>query len=119
MALIALFITDVVIVAEGLPMSVYLIESILKLLVAWMLIRTVLQFIANRFVRNIFAFSIWAIAALSILGILDETTYALDAVGLTIGDFRLSPLVVIKAAPPAFLNAASLKFPALPVHHKS
>lgn len=98
MALIALFITDVVIVAEGLPMSVYLIESILKLLVAWMLIRTVLQFIANRFVRNIFAFSIWAIAALSILGILDETTYALDAVGLTIGDFRLSPLVVIKAA---------------------
>jgi small-conductance mechanosensitive channel len=38
----------------------------------------------------------WTVAALSILGLLETTTMALDSVAVTIGGLRLSPLMVIK-----------------------
>ena len=71
-------------------------EAVMALLAAWIFIRLVLQFIQNRIVRNIFAFTIWSVAALAIFGILDETTGALDALGMNVGDFRISALTVIK-----------------------
>ncbi len=77
-------------------LEVGLSEGIMKLLSAWIVIRIAVQFVENRFIRNFFAFSIWAVAALSIFGILDETTSTLDAIGVSVGDFRLSALAVIK-----------------------
>ena len=69
---------------------------IMKLLMAWIFIRAAVQLIGNKLVRNFFAFSIWAIAALSIFGVLTETTTALDAIGFNVGEGRLSALAVIK-----------------------
>jgi len=40
---------------------------------------------------------IWCVAALSIFGLLDQTTEILDSIGFSIGDFRLSALAVIKS----------------------
>jgi small-conductance mechanosensitive channel len=96
-ALVTIFFTEIVMAVESFGLSISLLQGISKLLLAWIAIRIALQFVNNRFVRNIFAVSIWAIAALSIFGILDETAAALDAFGLNIGEFRLSPLVVLKA----------------------
>jgi small-conductance mechanosensitive channel len=70
--------------------------AITKLLLAWMFIRLIVQLIENRAARNIIALSIWIIAALSIFGIMDQTTTTLDAIGFNLGEFRLSALSVIK-----------------------
>ncbi len=67
-----------------------------SLITAWILIRLFVQFIENNALRQAAASIGWFIAALSIVGVLDETTQALDAVGINMGDFRLSALTVIK-----------------------
>lgn len=86
------------IAAQMMSIETALAEGVVKVLMAWVFIRLITQFISNNLVRNILATSIWAIAALSIFGVLDQTTQTLDAVGFNIGDFRLSALIVIKSA---------------------
>ena len=73
------------------------ISGTVKVLLAWIVIRISLQVIENTLVRNIFAFSIWLVLALSIFGILDDTTQILDSIGFSIGEFRLSALAIIKS----------------------
>lgn len=70
--------------------------GIMKVLLAWIIIRAAVQFIENSLIRNIFALIIWTVLALSILGVLDQTTATLDGIGFSIGEFRLSALAVIK-----------------------
>lgn len=70
--------------------------AVTKLLLAWIFIRLLVQIIDHKLARNVIAFTIWGLAALSILGILDQTTTTLDAIGFNIGDFRLSALTVTK-----------------------
>ncbi len=94
--LIALFLITRIISSEAIGLNVSLSDNIMKLLAAWILIRIAVQFVDNKFIRNFFAFSIWSIAALSIFGILDETSTTLDAIGINIGEFRLSALAIIK-----------------------
>ncbi len=94
--LIIMFLATMVAGSDLFMMDVTLSEGMMKLLVAWIIIRTALQFIDNRAIRNFFALSIWAVAALSIFGVLDETTTALDSIGMNVGEFRLSALVIIK-----------------------
>lgn len=103
LALIMIFVGSHVAGAEALGFNVTFSMGIMKLLVAWILIRLVVQFIENRFARNTIALVIWTFAALSIFGILDQTTATLDAVGMDIGDFRLSALTVTKGLLAIFL----------------
>jgi len=77
--------------------DVSLINGMMKVLLAWIFIRIFAQFINNNAVRNVFALGIWAVAALSIFGMLESATATLDAIGFTIGDSRLSVLAVIKS----------------------
>ena len=67
-----------------------------KLLVAWIFIRTVAQVINNSFTRQTVAICAWLAAAISILGVMPQTTYALDALGMNFGAFRLSALTIVK-----------------------
>ncbi len=83
--------------SELIGLDVSLLDGIIKVLLAWVVIRILAQFIDNNAVRNIFAFSIWCVVALSIFGALEQTMSALDAIGFTIGEFRLSALAVIKS----------------------
>jgi small-conductance mechanosensitive channel len=91
-----IFLVSVVLAGESFSMDTAINVAVMKLLLAWIAIRLALQFIRNGFVRNIFAVFIWTIAALSILGVLDQTVAALDAFGMNVGEFRLSALVLIK-----------------------
>jgi small-conductance mechanosensitive channel len=52
----------------------------------------------NHFVNRVVAVSAWTIAALSILGLLGNTTKMLDSVALPVGDLRISPLLILKTA---------------------
>lgn len=95
-ALIIIFLGTKIAGPGGLEFDIAFCMVVTKLLVAWIIIRIIVQFIDNRFVRNMFAFAIWTIAALSIFGVLDQTTTTLDAFGVSFGNFRISALTVIK-----------------------
>lgn len=97
MALLFIALTTAILKSGAYEGSVALLSASVNLLLAWVVIRFLVQFLRNSVVRNIVATTIWVIAALSILGVLDNTTQALDAVGLNIGEFRLSILTVVKA----------------------
>ncbi len=83
---------------EAVGLNISFIDGAIKLIAAWIVIRIAVEVIENQIVRNFFAVSIWAIAALSIFNVLPETMNALDAFGFNIGAFRFSALVVIQGA---------------------
>jgi small-conductance mechanosensitive channel len=68
----------------------------MKLLLAWIIIGVCLQFVDNTVIRSLLTLTILIIAALSVFGILDETTGALDAIGFSFGHLRFSALSVLK-----------------------
>jgi len=88
---------------ESLTFDFGLGSAVINLLMAWIIIRILVQFIQNGALRNSLALSIWFLAALNILGILDETITALDALGMNIGELRISALTVVKGIFAIFL----------------
>lgn len=95
-ALVLLFIAKLIVLSAGLSIGLTIMTAFMNLLGAWIVIRVLVQFIENKSLRNSVALSIWFIAALNILGVLDETSSTLDALGINIGEFRLSALTVTK-----------------------
>ncbi len=74
------------------------VESVsINLLMAWIVIRSAAQIIENSFARQTVVITAWAIAALSIVGLLDETVTLLEGIGFSIGDSQVTALAVIKA----------------------
>ncbi|MFP4313866.1 MAG: mechanosensitive ion channel family protein [Alphaproteobacteria bacterium] len=71
-------------------------DVVMQVLLAWIIVRVAVQVIDNNLIRNIFALSIWVVLALSIIGVLDETTGTLDAIAFSVGEFRISALAVIQ-----------------------
>jgi small-conductance mechanosensitive channel len=78
------------------PSASYLISVAASLATAWVVIALVAGLIRNRFLYRIVAVSAWAIAALSILDLLEPTTEALNSIGVVFGGLRVTPLLVIK-----------------------
>ncbi len=79
------------------PSRSYLLGVAFSLATAWVVIALVAGLIRNQFVYRLVAVSAWAIAALSILRLLQPAMNALDSVGVLIGGLRITPLLVIKA----------------------
>lgn len=97
-ALVTIFFITRVAGSEMVGMNVWLIQGIMKALLAWIGIRVMVQLIDNATVRNTLATTIWIAAALSIFGVLDDTTAMLDGFSFTIGEFRISLFLIIKSA---------------------
>ncbi|MGB0748397.1 MAG: mechanosensitive ion channel family protein [Magnetospiraceae bacterium] len=77
--------------------SSHILRAMGSLLMAWIVIRVATSLMGRSpWSRPIATFA-WTIAALNILGILDDTTQFLDGLALAIGDFKLSLLGAIKA----------------------
>ena len=72
-------------------------SAITSLVVAWIVIRLAAQLIQNTFLRQTVALIAWFVAALNIIGVLDETSAALDSIGFSIGKSEITALAVIKA----------------------
>lgn len=89
--------------SELLALDIAFLKGVMKLLLAWIFIRSAVLLINNSLIRNFFALFIWIIAALSIFNVLDETTATLDAIGMDLGEFRLSALAVIKGVMALFV----------------
>lgn len=79
------------------PSRSYYIGIAATIVFVGVIIALISRFIRNRSLATPFFYAAWAVAALYIVGLLDETLAALDAIAFSIGTFRLSLLAVIKA----------------------
>jgi len=68
-----------------------------SLLTAWLVIRLVLNFIADPWWAKAVAVSVWAYAALDIVGLLEPTLAFMNTLALNLGNFRLSLLEAAQA----------------------
>jgi len=69
-----------------------------NLLLAWLAIRFATTFVLSRFWARIIAFFAWSLAALNILGLLSPALTLLDSAAVSLGEVRISLLVLAKAA---------------------
>jgi small-conductance mechanosensitive channel len=67
-----------------------------ELAAAWAAVSVLSRAIRNRSLARVVEISLWAIAALAIVGWLDDARDLLDWIGITIGDRRLSLLTVLQ-----------------------
>ena len=81
----------------GYDWDMHFASAITSLVVAWIVIRLAAQLIQNTFLRQTVALIAWFVAALNIIGVLDETSAALDSIGFSIGKSEITALAVIKA----------------------
>jgi small-conductance mechanosensitive channel len=80
------------------PARVYLLNIATSLATAWVVISLFAALLRNHFVNRLVAVSAWTIAALSILGLLKNTTDMLNSVALPVGDLRITPLLILETA---------------------
>ena len=80
----------------GWPANNYLIESAMLLAGAWLLISVASHAIRKRIVRRVFALIVWVLAAASILGVVDDVSEILGSVGFSLGDTRITLLLVLQ-----------------------
>jgi len=82
--------------ALGWQGSEYVVSTALLMALAWLVIALLSQMIRSRLLGKIVSVLVWVYVALVLLGALDEAALLLDAVGFSIGTFRLSLLLIIK-----------------------
>ena len=73
-----------------------LIQTTVSLLTAWVLIRLLSQLVRDPTWSKLIAYTAWIVAALNIVGYLDETVTFLDSLAVQLGDLRVSALTVLK-----------------------
>ena len=64
---------------------------------AWVLIFFLARFIANRFLRRIVSWAAWVWVTLDLMGLTESLSTVLERAAISIGDFRLSTLTVLRA----------------------
>jgi small-conductance mechanosensitive channel len=74
----------------------YILGIAADLATAWVVITLVAGLIRNPFINRLVSVTAWTIAALSILGLLDEAVNALDSRAILIGGLRVTPLLILK-----------------------
>lgn len=85
-----------VLVASGAGWPHHLIQITVSLLTAWVIIRLASQLVRDPGWSKLIAMTAWTIAAINIVGLLDETVTLLDSIALTLGDLRVSALTLVK-----------------------
>ena len=82
----------------------YLLATATSLATAWLIIRLATSLIHNETVVRVVSVAAWTVAALSIIGRLDDAADALDSVSIMAGTLRVTPLLLIKVT--VFLGIA-------------
>jgi len=83
--------------AATLPSRFYLVGVAANLATAWVVIAILASVIHNQLVNRLVSIVAWSITALSILGLLDPVSDALDSAGIAVGGLRITALVALKA----------------------
>lgn len=78
------------------PGAEYVVTTVILLALAWLVIGLLTQMIRSRLLRKLISVMVWSFAALVLLGIEDNAALLLDAAGFSVGDFRISLLLIVK-----------------------
>lgn len=89
-------IVRAVMVQTGLLNHGHLLSIATSLATAWVIIRLATGLIRNELVVRAVSVAAWIVAALSIIGKLDDATAALDSISVMIGTLRVTPLLILK-----------------------
>jgi small-conductance mechanosensitive channel len=76
----------------------FLMLLVLSLSNAWLAIQLATSVILDRFWSKLIASGAWAVAALNIVGLLDDAMAVLEKIGFSVGDVSLNLLTITKAA---------------------
>ena len=79
------------------PSNSYIIRVMTGLATTWFIISFFSRLIKNRFISRLIAIIAWGVAALYILGLLPRAQSALDTAGFTIGETRVSALLILES----------------------
>ena len=79
------------------PSRSYFVVVAASLVSAWVIISIASRLIRNRSLAKIFVVVAWSIAAMKIFGVLDNVTSLLDLASFSMGQVRVSLLILIKA----------------------
>jgi small-conductance mechanosensitive channel len=75
-----------------------LVKVVASLLTAWVVIRLTTTLVRDATWSRLIAIAAWTIAALNILDLLDPASELLDRIAVSVGNLRISALIVFKAA---------------------
>ena len=78
-------------------LEIYLMKTFESLLGAWVAIHLITSIVQQAHWARFIAFMAWTVAALHIFGLLDPVLSLLDSMAFTVGDTRLSVLLIIKS----------------------
>ncbi|MDZ4730117.1 MAG: mechanosensitive ion channel [Xanthomonadales bacterium] len=78
------------------PGSSYLISTSVLLALAWLVIRLLSQVIESRLLGRLVAILVWSYVALHMTGLTSEAVVFLDALGFSVGNFRISAWLIVK-----------------------
>ncbi len=96
-AILLLLAIRAAMLAATTPSRSLLIGVAANLATAWVVISVLASVIHNQFVNRLVSVLAWTFAALSILGLIDPVSDALDSAGIAIGGLRITALVALKA----------------------
>ncbi|WP_089997233.1 mechanosensitive ion channel family protein [Cognatiyoonia koreensis] len=78
------------------PSRSYLLSVIGTLALAWLIVVFVTRLIKSNFLRKFVRYGAWIYVTLYILGLVSEAEQLLDSLGFSIGEFRISMLLVVQ-----------------------
>ncbi len=78
------------------PSRSYLIGAMASLASVWLAVSLISKMVHNRLLSKMLTFTVCAVAALYIFGVLSIAVSLLDAAAITVGDLRLSLLLILK-----------------------
>ena len=78
------------------PSRSYLLSIIGTLASAWLTVVFLTRLIKSNFLRKFVRYGAWTYATLYILGLVEEAEQLLDSLGFSVGDFRISALLVVQ-----------------------
>ena len=78
------------------PSRSYILGLIATLSTAWLMVVFATRLIRSVFLRRMVRYGAWIYVTLYVLGIVEETAEILDAAAITLGEFRLSLLLIVQ-----------------------
>ena len=79
------------------PSRSYLLSVIATLAFAWLAVAFATRLIRNKALRQIVRYGAWTYVTLQITGLLGQATTVLDSLAVSLGDFRISALLIVQA----------------------
>ncbi|MEM6385643.1 MAG: mechanosensitive ion channel domain-containing protein [Pseudomonadota bacterium] len=79
------------------PSRRFLLELVGTITIAILLVGFAVRLVRNKFLQSVVTWALWITITLYYLGVLEETAAFLDSLGISIGDFNLSVLTLLKA----------------------